>query len=254
MRGSKYQYGFSERYSGAMYDEARRTQKGNKMLAIVGEVCGALASKSLLDIGCSTGIMSRLYGESFGRVIGIDIDAPAVDHARQTNASSHVAFLVKSADDTGFDSESFDVVSCTHIYEHVPDAGKMMSEIHRLLRPGGICYFTAGNRLHLIEPHYRLPLLSVIPKPLAHIYLRLLGKGDRYYENHLSLWGLKKLVSRFEVTDYTRKIIQDPVKYFATEMIAPNSLKQKLVLRVLNTAYFLSPTYVWILRKESASS
>jgi len=39
---------------------------------------------------------------------------------------------------------------------------------------------TAGSRLALIEPHYRLPFLSWLPRPLATAYLRLSGRGSSY--------------------------------------------------------------------------
>ena len=254
MQTPDYQYGFSEQHSNSMYDVDKRTRKATKMLSVVTAVCGDLSTRSLLDIGCSTGIMTRVYGTKFARVVGIDIDEPAVQFAVSNYSCDNVTFLVRSADSTGFDDESFDVVSCTHIYEHVPDSGTLMSEIYRLLKPGGICYFVAGNRLLLIEGHYRLPLLSVIPKPLAHLYLRALGRGNRYYENHLTLWGLRQLVSRFEVIDFTTEIVRDPRKYSATEMLPPNSFRQKIALAVLNVAYFLFPTYVWVLRKPLTDS
>ena len=60
-----------------------------------------------------------------------------------------------------------------------------MDEIHRMLKPGGVCYFSAGNRITLIEAHHKLPLLSVIPKKLAHYYLRIFTEHN-YFENHLT--------------------------------------------------------------------
>jgi hypothetical protein len=100
-----------------------------------------------------------------------------------------------------------------------------------------------------MEPHYRLPFLSLPPKPIANLYLRLTGKGNHYYENHFFIGGLRKLVAKFELVDYTRRIIEDPLTFSATEMIDPGSLKQKLALAALDLAYWLCPTYVWVLTK-----
>lgn len=249
----RYQYGFSATHSTAMHDVERRTQKARKAMAVIASYVQSVGRRtqdlSLLDIGCSTGYLTRHYGRFFRRVVGIDIDADAVAHARAENASASVTFEVRDAMDTGFARASFDAVTCSHIYEHVPDARRLLREIDGVLKPGGFCYFAAGNRLRVMEEHYRLPLLSVVPKSVAHRYIRWTGKADSYYETHASLWGLRKLVKGFRVVDYTREVLRDPVRYCATEMLRPGSLKQKLALAVLVAAYWAVPTYVWILEK-----
>ena len=127
----------------------------------------------------------------------------------------------------------------------------MIREIFRVLKPGGICYFAAGNRISLMEPHYKLPFLSLLPRPLAHIYMKLAGKGNYYHEKHLALPGLKKLVSNFIVHDYTKKIISDPKKFSAEYMLNPGSTKHKIAQFIINNAYWLCPTYIWILEKPN---
>jgi hypothetical protein len=121
-----------------------------------------------------------------------------------------------------------------------------------MLRPRGVCYFAAANRLNPIEPQHKLAFLSIIPKPFAHLYLRIMGKGNYYYESLLTFWGLKKLVSGFNVIDYTLKILKMPQKYSATEMIQPGTFKQKMILRIIKIAYWLSPTYIWLLQKKKS--
>src|SRR5690606_24205341 len=114
-----------------------------------------------------------------------------------------------------------------------------MAEIRRVLKPGGVCYFAASNRFMWNEPHHNLPLLSVVPRRLAHFYVRLFGKADHYHELHFSYWGLKRLVKDFEVVDYTRKVIEDPVRYKISYMIKPGSLKSGLARVFAKYVYFL---------------
>jgi SAM-dependent methyltransferase len=125
----------------------------------------------------------------------------------------------------------------------------MMNEIHRVLKPGGVCYFAAGNRLQLIEPHHNLPFLSIIPRKMAHSYVRLAKKGDSYFEKHLSYWGLKKLVHRFDCIDYTRKIIEEPEKFHTDYMIPEGSVKQRVAKNMIKYAPWVSPGYIWLLKK-----
>ena len=146
----------------------------------------------------------------------------------------------------------YDVITCSHIYEHVPDANKLMSEIYRLLKPGGVCFFAAGNRFKVIEGHYRLPFLSFFPKRISNLYLKITGKGNEYYENHLSYKNLKQLVNQFEIIDYTVETIKYPKKYFATDLITENTFRQKLYLTIAKYFYFLIPTYLWLLKKSES--
>jgi 2-polyprenyl-3-methyl-5-hydroxy-6-metoxy-1,4-benzoquinol methylase len=252
-RNHPYQLGYAEQYAQYQFDSARQDQKAAKVLAVLEDYYGgpgSLEDLTLLDMGCSAGLMTKPYSERFGKVVGVDIDAPAVRHAAKCYSSERLQFLVADAMNTGLEAGSFDVVTCTHIYEHVPDFHALMDEIRRVLKPGGICYFAAHNRLCLMEPHYGLPLLSVLPKTLAHRYLRCLGKGDRYYETLLTLRSLRRLVADFHIIDYTKRIIENPVKYRATDLLVPGSGKQRIALFVLDLAYFLCPTYIWLLRKR----
>ena len=249
---SDLQYGFSAAYADAAFSLEGRERKARKVLAILEQAAGDLSGKSLLDIGCSAGIMTRYFAIAFARVVGTDIDQPALRHAYSSDSEKRVAWAAADSQCLPFGEASFDVVNCTHIYEHVPDAARLMDEIFRVLRPGGICFFSAGNRLSYMEPHYRLPLLSVVPKLVAHRYLQILGRGSHYYETHRTYWGLRQLVRRFDLEDYTLRVVADPGRYFADDMVLPGSLKQRLVLLALRVAMWICPTYLWVLRRPES--
>ena len=100
-----------------------------------------------------------------------------------------------------------------------------------------------------MEPHYHLPFLSILPRPLAHIYVRASGKSTFYYEKHLTYWGLKRLVGKFSRIDYTQKIICHPEHYASEYMLRPNTHKAKIARFVAKHAYALCPTYIWLLQK-----
>ncbi len=217
----QYQERFSETHEAEMYDAASRELKAAKVIAILQDALGDLRALRLLDLGCSNGLMTRFYGERFRTVIGIDFDEPGIEYAIANNRSPNVEYRVGDAMATGLPDASVDVVTCTHVYEHVPDAMRMMEEIYRVLRAGGACLFAAGNRLTLMEADNHLPLLSLLPRTMAHRYMRLMHKGDRYHERTRTVWGLPRLASRFELHDYTSRVVEDPVRFQATDVIAP---------------------------------
>jgi SAM-dependent methyltransferase len=236
-----------------MFDERGRLQKARKTVKVLDDAFRSLGLEPsrarVLDIGCSTGILTRHYAEFFGEVVGVDIDEGAVEWARRNRTAPNVSFRVGDSMELPFPDQDFDVVTCTHIYEHVPDAQRMLDEIFRVLKPGGVCYFAAENRLRLWEGHHNLPLLSLLPKWLGHLYVRLAGRGDFFYETHRTVWGLRRMTRHFEIIDYTKPVVRDPTSYGATDMICPGTLKQRFALTLLAAAYWAFPTYLWILRK-----
>jgi len=199
-----YQWSFSEKYRGVVHNREHKEKKAKTICAVLQDHIGNHIQKlSVLDIGASTGIIAHYLGTRVKYVAAIDIDAPAIEHAVKTYTAPNLDFLVGDAMNLSFGSSTFDVVICAHVYEHVPDAKRMVTEIHRVLRKGGICYFAAGNKLQFIEPHHRLPLLSMMPKQLADLFVRAMGKGDHYYERHLTYWQLRSLLASFRFFDYT---------------------------------------------------
>ena len=231
-----------------MFEIEGRIQKAKKVINVVSDFTGGMDDKNLLDIGCSTGIMTKYYSKYFKEIDGIDIDEEGIAFAKENNSSKNITYTITPIEE--FKSEKkYDVITCSHIYEHVPDSKKLFEKIYSLLKPGGICYFAAGNRYQIYEPHYGLYFLSYFPKKISNIYLKLTKKGDYYYENHLSLFKLKNLVNKLKVHDYTIEIISNPSKYSANEMLDEKSLSYKIIKVVSGYLYFFIPTYIWILEK-----
>lgn len=248
----KYQYHYTANRVAKenMYSATARTHKAEKIIAVLQDYLGETSKLSVLDVSCSTGIMCRVLSNHFEKATGIDIDEEAVSYAQSRYRRKNLEFHVMDALKTSFPDESFDVVVCNQMYEHVTDANQLAQEIYRVLVPEGVCYFGATNRLKVIETHYgRLPFLSYLPKSLAHLYLRVSGRGKNYYENLYTCGTLKRLCAGFERIDYTAKVVRDPEKFRATDMIATGTLGQRLALIVLRFAYWAFPGYIWLLKK-----
>lgn len=248
-----YQYDFSVD-NPAMHCAQGRTRKAVTMLAVLAEHLGPerLADARVLNLGCSTGMIDEAIAGQVREVVGIDIDQVAVDAANKRVTRPNCRFMIGDAMAIDLPDGSFDVVICSQVYEHVPDATRMMKEVHRVLAPGGVCYFAATNRFCVIEQHYHLPFLSVIPVRWAHLYLRLIGKGRYYHERHLSWWGLRQLVDAFDVHDYTLRLVDAPDRYGVRYMTG-RGVRQRLILVLARTAYWAFPGYIWVLQRRAAS-
>ena len=247
----KYQLNYSD-LEPSMYTENERIKKANKTISVLKDYFNDISSLSLLDIGSSTGIMTYEYAKHCQDVTGVDLDTTAVKYSNNLYKRENLKFICAPIEEIDFPDSSYDVITCSQIYEHVPSDKKLIEEIFRLLKPGGVCYFAAGNRFKIIEPHYKLPFLSFLPKKVANVYIRLFTKHHFYYENLKSLRNLKKLVSKFEIFDYTLKIIKFPSQYSADDMLLEKTLKYYLFNAISKVFYFMVPTYIWILKKPEA--
>jgi phosphatidylinositol alpha-1,6-mannosyltransferase len=250
-----YQYGYSSLHP-EVNDPVSRERKANTARAVIEHhLCRSLRGLRVVDVGGSGGVMAARFARAGAFVTAIDIDEAAIVTARERFKDiANLEFHVGDAMALDLPDKNIDVVLCCHVYEHVPDAARMMSEIHRVLRPGGICYFSAGNRCTWREPHYGLPLLSVMPPAIAHRYLRLLGRGDFYHERHLGYGGLRRLVSTMELHDYTCAIIEDPARFGAEYMIHPGSMTQRAARTVLKFIPQIFPNFIWLLKRPTGSA
>lgn len=249
MNPRDYQRDFASAHP-AMYDPAGRERKADTMVAVLSDALGeSLARARCLTVGCSTGIIDSFLAPHVGQMIGIDIDEAAVAYANASHAAANLAFRLGDAMALDFADESFDVIVCSQVYEHVPDPVRMMREIRRVLVPGGVCYFAATNKLCIVEQHYFLPFLSMLPGPLADGYLRLAGKGRHYYERHLTYWGLKRLTTAFDIIDYTPRLVGEPERFSTRYMVGEGATRSLLLRGWARLAYWAFPGYVWLLRK-----
>jgi 2-polyprenyl-3-methyl-5-hydroxy-6-metoxy-1,4-benzoquinol methylase len=248
---NNYQYDYANISESveSLYDTKSREIKANKTILILKNYLSDVSNLKLLDIGCSTGIMTKEYAKHFSEVIGVDIDSKAIGYASKKYKLDNLTFKETPIEENTFNDQIFDVITCSHIYEHVPSDVNLMDQVFRLLKPGGVCYFAAGNRFQILEPHYRLPFLSYFPKRISNTYIRLFTKEKYYYETHRSYRNLKKLVNKFEIIDYTLEVLKHPTKYSASELLKENSIKFYFINSIAKILYFLIPTYIWILKK-----
>lgn len=114
--------------------------------------------KQVLDVACGEGYGSRILSNAAASVVGVDISAEAVAHARGRYASDSLEFLEASAASLPLPDDSFDVVVSFETIEHHDQHEEMLSEIRRVLRPGGLMVLSSPNRQYYsIEPGYSNP-------------------------------------------------------------------------------------------------
>jgi SAM-dependent methyltransferase len=235
-----------------MHNEAGRRRKAAKILAVLEHFRGSgdLSGARVVDVGCSTGYIADEVRRAGARSIGVDIDVPGLAAAK-ANVGSGVGFLCADGEHLPLPDESVDIVIFNHIYEHVVDADAVVAEIVRVLKTNGLVYLGLGNRWGVIEPHYGLPFLSWLPHRLADRYVRAFGRADAYYERFRGLRGLKRMLSKLDVWDYTESVLADPAAFSAEDLV-PGPLDH-VPSAVWRLARPLIPTFIWVGTKGSAA-
>jgi len=232
-----------------MLDEESRRAKATKIAAIIQHFRGrsSLDGLDMLDVGCSGGIVADELHRRGARMVGLDIDIPGLSKARDRFAES-ASFICADSERMPLADASVDVVICNHVYEHVVDPEQLLAELRRVVRPDGLLYLGLGNRLGVIEPHYRLPFLSWLPRPLAHRYVRIFGRADHYHEAFRTWSGLKRLCAGLEIWDYTYAVLSDPQTFAAGDVVP--GWAARVPAWLLKTARPLVPTYIWVATTE----
>jgi SAM-dependent methyltransferase len=105
-----------------------------------------------LDLGCGDGRFTGLLAAAGARPVGADVAKAALRRARATHPE--IEFVLVPIDGPlPLEDVAFDVVWASEVIEHVADTARWLSEVRRVLRPGGRLLLTTPN-------HPRLAILS----------------------------------------------------------------------------------------------
>ena len=135
----------------------------------------ALAGKTMLDVGCGGGILAEAAARKGAEVTGIDLAERALKVAQLHLLESQLPVRYECASAETFveaHAESFDVVACMELLEHVPDPARTVAACAQLLKPGGRAFFSTINRN---PKSYLFAILG------AEYILKLLPKGTHDY-------------------------------------------------------------------------
>ena len=144
---------------------------------------GQLEGRKILDIGCGGGILAEALASRGAEVSGIDLAEMSLKvanlHLHESNLD--IDYQMVSAEEFATThANSFDLITCLEMLEHVPDPASIVAAAASMLKPGGDLFFSTINRnpksfaLAIIGAEY---ILNMLPKG-THDYSKFIKPSE----------------------------------------------------------------------------
>lgn len=141
----------------------------------------------VLDVGCGGGYACEHLARLQALVSGTDILEESLqearDHAIEQNLN--IDYCLCTPKRLPYDDNVMDLVTCFDVLEHVLDKQKALSEIYRVLKPGGSLFFDTLNKTFWSK------LLTIW---LGEIFIRFIPRGTHDWRHFISRDDLQRLL------------------------------------------------------------
>lgn len=165
----------------ATWDEKVAEKDGSKLEKLLSHLEIESGAK-VLDVGTGTGVfvpyLTRKIGEQ-GKLVCLDFAEKMLAISQTKQFQGNISYLCADIADSGLPDDTFDAVVCYSVFPHFEDKPRVLSEIYRVLRPGGCLYIAhTSGRQAINEIHRELPEVSGHLLPESNEMMRLLtGAG-----------------------------------------------------------------------------
>jgi len=138
-----------------------------------------LQGKRIVDVGCGGGILTEGLAKLGADALGIDLSEDLIDIADLHGLESGVKASYKKISAEALaeqEPEGFDHVTCMEMLEHVPDPGSIIAACAKMVKPGGMVFFSTLNR---VPKAYLLAIVA------AEHVLKMVPKGTHEYKTFI---------------------------------------------------------------------
>ncbi len=142
-----------------------------------------LPGKKVLDLGCGGGFLAEEFAKDGFAVIGIDPATHSIEAARQHAADNSLTidYRIGAGEALPFPDNSFDIIACCDVLEHVDEPRAVIREAARTLKTGGIFFYDTINRTWMskvvlkVWQDWRITALS---QPNVHVWEKFIKPAE----------------------------------------------------------------------------
>lgn len=123
---------------------------------------------AVLDVGTGTGVFVPFLLKKIGnkgRLVCLDFAEGMLDVARRKNFNGNVEFICANIENSGLPDRSFDAVVCYSVFPHFENKPRALSEIYRVLQPGGRIFIAHTSSRQVINDIHR-----GLPEVCGHVF------------------------------------------------------------------------------------
>jgi SAM-dependent methyltransferase len=138
---------------------------------------------SILDFGCGTGCLVSVMRKNGLNAFGVDVE----DRFLGQGSSAAERILRRIGIENymiPFEDETFDFVFSNQVLEHVKDIRLVLSEIRRVLKPGGFCLHVFPTKYRFLESHTYVPFAGIINSYGYLFFWALSGIRNSYQKKY----------------------------------------------------------------------
>jgi len=185
--------------------------------------------EKVLDVGCGApAFLVRQYARGGANVIGVDISPRSVEIARENVkiAGLEARVEVGNAEALDFPDDTFDFVTSAGVLHHTPDTERAVSEVYRVLKPGGRA---------VIALYYRNFLMRGAVWPMTRLALRLMLKRVPGRDRMVATGDVNEFVRMWDGDDnpvgkaYDKKALRRLFSRFRIEKIEPHVFHRRFL-------------------------
>lgn len=178
--------------------------------------------RRILEVGCGTGEYTAQIAKVLDRdeIVALDISPNILRLAKdKCKKYKNVTFVSKSAYNTGFKDNSFDVIFGFYILHHL-DVDRLRKEAFRILKPGGILFFYEPN---ILNPVVFLIKSNKVLKEKA---------GDSPQEWAINPLKIKKQMTGFKPINISTTEFIWPVSFMPTDLLVKIDLLSNIFRKI----------------------